>query len=117
MDFGGKRNVGVAVGIIDGFVYLGTAVMAITYGWALPEEQFDPTGALTGPVTDPANWLPWPVIMIPVALIGFLLATRVWNAKPKSGAVAPAVVPVEEPVAMLPGAPTTNAQPAAPPTA
>lgn len=26
MDFGGKKNVGVAVGLIDGFVYLGTAV-------------------------------------------------------------------------------------------
>ncbi len=115
MDFGGKRNVGVAVGIIDGFVYLGTAVMAITYGWALPEEQFDPTGALTGPVTDPANWLPWPAIMIPVALVGFLLATRVWNAKPKSGSAEPPVVPVEEPVAMLPGAPVSTPQPFEPP--
>ena len=84
MDFGGKRNVGVAVGIIDGFVYLGTAVMSITYGITLPQEQFDAEGHLTGPVTDPANWLAWPVAMIPVALIGLVLATRVWHATPKA---------------------------------
>ncbi len=89
MDFGGKKNVGVAVGIIDGFVYAGTGVMAITYGIILPGEQLDPeTGALVGPATDPANWWTWPVAMIPFALIGFLLATRIWNAKPKGKAPA-----------------------------
>ncbi len=83
MDFGGKRNVGVAVGIIDGFVYLGTGVMSLTFGILLPKEQFDAAGKLAGPVLDPANWIAWPVSMIPLALIGTLLASRVWNAKPK----------------------------------
>jgi OPA family glycerol-3-phosphate transporter-like MFS transporter len=83
MDFGGKKNVGTAVGIIDGFVYLGTGVMSITYGITLPKEQFDAAGKLVGPATDPANWISWPVAMIPFALIGSLLALRVWNAKPK----------------------------------
>ena len=40
MDFGGKKNVGVAVGIIDGFVYAGTAVMSITYGIILFKYSF-----------------------------------------------------------------------------
>jgi len=84
MDFGGKKNVGVAVGIIDGFVYLGTAVMAITYSFILPQGKLGPEGELTGPLTDPANWLAWPVAMIPVALLGFFLALRIWNAKPQS---------------------------------
>ena len=88
MDFGGRKNVGVAVGIIDGFVYLGTGVMALTYGFLLPREEFDASGALIGPVTDPAEWIWWPVAMVPMALIGLLLATRVWNAKP-TVAVAP----------------------------
>ena len=83
MDFGGKKNVGTAVGIIDGFVYLGTGVMSITYGITLPKEQFDAADKLMGPATDPANWISWPVAMIPFALIGSLLALRVWNAKPK----------------------------------
>ncbi len=83
MDFGGKKNVGVAVGIIDGFVYLGTAVMSFTYGAILPKEELDAAGNLVGAVTEPDNWVGWPVAMIPFALIGAVLATRVWNAKPK----------------------------------
>ncbi len=83
MDFGGKKNVGVAVGIIDGFVYLGTAVMSATYAIILPKEQFDAAGKLTGPVTDPQNWLWWPLAMIPIAALGFILCLRVWNALPR----------------------------------
>lgn len=82
MDFGGKKNVGVVVGIIDGFVYLGTAVMSITYAFILPQEQIV-NGKLVGPATNPANWIGWPIAMIPIALIGFLLALRVWNARPQ----------------------------------
>ena len=83
MDFGGTKNVGVAVGIIDGFVYLGTGVMSLTYGILLPKEEFNEAGELVGPVTEPANWSPWPISMIIIGILGFLLATRVWNAKPK----------------------------------
>ena len=83
MDFGGTKNVGIAVGIIDGFVYLGTGVMSLTYGLLLPKEEFDDAGNLVGPVTDPTNWSPWPISMIIIGILGFLLATRVWNAKPK----------------------------------
>ena len=52
-----RKNVGVAVGIIDGFVYLGTGVMSLTYGFLLPKEKFDAAGKLTGPVTEPENWV------------------------------------------------------------
>lgn len=85
MDFGGRKNVGVAVGIIDGFVYLGTAVMSGTYALILPKEDYvtvDGVKTLVGPVTDPGNWSAWPISMVPVALIGAFLAIRLWNAKP-----------------------------------
>ncbi|MCA9706365.1 MAG: MFS transporter [Myxococcales bacterium] len=75
MDFGGRRNAGIAVGIIDGFVYMGTAVMALTYGQLLP----DPDGGAS--TLD--DWTAWPVAMIPVALLGFMLARRVWHATPQ----------------------------------
>ena len=77
MDFGGKKNVGTAVGIIDGFVYLGTGVMSLTYGVLLPDDSIPEQAA------NPENWYWWPGAMIPVAMVGFALATRVWNAKPK----------------------------------
>lgn len=85
MDFGGRKNAGVAVGIIDGLVYLGTATQALLIG------KIAPSGAAA---KDPANWTRWPAVMIPVALVGFVLATRVWNAKPKKH--APAVEPTGE---------------------
>ncbi len=83
MDFGGSKNTGIAVGIIDGFVYLGTAVMSFTYAIVLPKEQLDDAGQIIGPAIDPANWKAWPVAMVPLAALGLILATRVWNAKPK----------------------------------
>ncbi|MBT3219283.1 MAG: hypothetical protein HN348_09345 [Proteobacteria bacterium] len=76
---------GVAVGIIDGFVYLGTAVMSFTYGFILPQEELDTCGNLIGAATEPANWIAWPISMVPIALIGLILASRLWNAKPKPG--------------------------------
>jgi OPA family glycerol-3-phosphate transporter-like MFS transporter len=77
MDFGGKKNVGVAVGIIDGFVYAGTAAMSFVYGIILPDDTMKEVAG------NPDNWVSWPVSMIPVSLIGFLLALKIWNAKPK----------------------------------
>jgi len=83
MDFGGARNAGIAVGIIDGFVYLGTAFMSLTYALILPKEELDAVGHIAGAATDPANWRAWPLAMIPMAVIGLFLTTRLWNAKPK----------------------------------
>ena len=73
MDFGGKYNVGTAVGIIDGMVYLGTALESLYYGAVLPNGDA---------AKIPENWSAWPVAMIPITLIGFLLTLRMWNAKP-----------------------------------
>lgn len=73
-DFGGKKNAGVAVGIIDGFVYLGTGLQSLIVSMVLPEGDA---------AKIPANWINWPSAMVPVAVIGLLLCTRVWNARPR----------------------------------
>jgi OPA family glycerol-3-phosphate transporter-like MFS transporter len=90
-DFGGRKNTGVAVGIIDGFVYAGSMIQSFIYGAYLPEKLIICPDASTRP--NPAarvieNWRIWPYAMIPVALIGFVLALRLWNAraKPKTSA-------------------------------
>ncbi len=77
MDFGGKRNVGVAVGLIDGMVYLGTGLQAVVYGSILPSGEA---------AKDPANWSNWPLAMVPVAGAGLWMAAKLWNAKPVSKA-------------------------------
>lgn len=79
MDFGGKKNVGVVVGIIDGCVYLGTALEARVLGRVLPKD---------GAQADPASWWTWPAVMLPAALLGLALSMRVWNARPKPKAFA-----------------------------
>lgn len=78
-DFGGRKNTGVAVGIIDGFVYLGTALQSVLVGNLLP------TGAAA---RLPANWGPWPLAMLPVAVVGLLLCLRLWNATPRAESAA-----------------------------
>jgi OPA family glycerol-3-phosphate transporter-like MFS transporter len=85
-DFAGRKNTGMAVGIIDGFVYLGSTVQSFVYGATLPASKIrDAQGCLVAnpDAANVDNWRVWPYAMIPVALIGFLLTLRIWNAKPK----------------------------------
>ena len=66
MDFGGRKGAATAVGMIDGFVYLGTAVQSFSLGY------------LTS-----VDWMYWPIFLFPFGVIGFYLLTRIWHAKPK----------------------------------
>ncbi len=87
-DFAGKKNTGVAVGIIDGFVYLGSTAQSFLYGATLPASKIRDSAGCLVPNPEAAkidNWSIWPYAMIPVALVGFLLTLRIWNAKPRSG--------------------------------
>jgi OPA family glycerol-3-phosphate transporter-like MFS transporter len=75
-DFGGTRNAGIAVGILDGCVYLGTTAQSLLLGHILPARGTPEASQLH-------SWAVWPVAMAPVALIGLLLALRVWHATPQ----------------------------------
>jgi OPA family glycerol-3-phosphate transporter-like MFS transporter len=79
MDFGGKKNVGIVVGVIDGCVYLGSTLGSRVMKAVLPAKPAS---------HDASAWWTWPTAIIPVALVGLLLATRVWNAKPKAQAAS-----------------------------
>jgi OPA family glycerol-3-phosphate transporter-like MFS transporter len=81
MDFGGKANVGIVVGIIDGFVYLGSALQSIVLKKVLPE-----TG--TPAAAEAANWVTWAYAMLPMAAVGLLLSLLVWNARATKSAAA-----------------------------
>lgn len=89
-DFGGKKNAGVAVGLIDGVVYLGTGIQSVIFGNLLP-------GKGTEVAKDVKNWSVWPIAMLPVAFAGFVLATRIWNAKPKPKASPAPLPPSKQP--------------------
>jgi OPA family glycerol-3-phosphate transporter-like MFS transporter len=68
MDFGGRKGAATAVGIIDGFVYLGTAVQSFSLGWITTR-----------------NWAWWPLFLIPFGVIGVALLNRIWHARPGHG--------------------------------
>lgn len=75
VDFGGAKNAGAAVGIVDGLVYLGTGLQSFAAGYMTP----------TGDAAkDPANWVGWPAFLVPFALMGVLLSLKIWNAAPRS---------------------------------
>lgn len=65
MDFGGRKAAGTAVGIIDGFVYLGTGIQSLSLGF------------LTS-----WKWQAWPIFLVPFAVLGLVLAIRIWKAFP-----------------------------------
>jgi len=67
MDFGGRRAAATAVGLIDGFVYLGTGVQSFSLGFLTTQ-----------------NWSYWPPFLVPFALLGLILATRIWHAFPQA---------------------------------
>jgi MFS transporter, OPA family, glycerol-3-phosphate transporter len=100
-DFGGRRNAGTATGLIDGFVYLGTALQGFVYGNMLPQAAIVVDGkSVPNPAFgDTGQWYAWPVAMIPVAVIGLLLSISVWSAqvKPNTPTTPPVLPDATEP--------------------
>jgi OPA family glycerol-3-phosphate transporter-like MFS transporter len=81
-DFGGRRNAGTATGLIDGFVYFGTALQAFVYGRILPESKVLVDGKfIDNPASkDISNWYGWPIAMAIMAVVGIILSLTVLKA-------------------------------------
>jgi sugar phosphate permease len=67
MDFGGRRGAGTAVAVIDGFVYLGTALQSFSLGFITSRD-----------------WFFWPIFLLPFGVLGFVLCLRIWHAHPST---------------------------------
>ena len=65
-DFGGRKATATCSGIVDGFVYLGSGVQSIGVGYLVTHH----------------SWQWWPIFLMPFALIGGLLAWRIWHELP-----------------------------------
>ena len=64
-DFGGRKATATCSGIVDGFVYLGTGVQSVSLGYLTTH-----------------SWLWWPCFLMPFALLGGVLALKIWHALP-----------------------------------
>nr|BFD60465.1 hypothetical protein CKG001_25720 [Bdellovibrio sp. CKG001]BFD63880.1 hypothetical protein BdHM001_25610 [Bdellovibrio sp. HM001] len=66
-DFGGKKMTATASGIVDGCVYLGSGLQSLTIGYLSAK-----------------NWHYWPLFLIPFAVLGLVLALRMWKELPEA---------------------------------
>lgn len=82
MDFGGRKGAATAVGVIDGFVYLGTGLQALAIGHITSSPKL--------------GWDYWPVFLAPFGLLGFFLLRRIWDAKPQARTEEVVVDPPEK---------------------
>jgi MFS transporter, OPA family, glycerol-3-phosphate transporter len=64
-DFGGRKATATCSGIVDGFAYLGTGI-----------ESF-----CLGPLVT-RSWQWWPIFLIPFAILGGVLAIKIWHELP-----------------------------------
>src|SRR5436309_10646079 len=66
-DFGGRKATATCSGIVDGFVYLGSGLQSFSLGY------------LTS-----WSWRWWPIFMMPFALLGGLIALKIWHELPEA---------------------------------
>lgn len=67
-DFGGRKATATASGIVDGFVYLGSGLQSVAIGYL--QKHY--------------GWQVWPFFLLPFAVIGLILALRIWNSIPEA---------------------------------
>lgn len=75
MDFGGRKGAGTAVGVIDGFVYLGTGLQSLCLGFLLPNSSS---------ASGWQRWEFWPAFLLPFAIAGLLFSVKIWKAIPNA---------------------------------
>jgi len=64
-DFGGRKATATCSGIVDGFAYLGSAIQSFSLGYITTW-----------------NWHWWPLFLAPFAIIGGLIAIKIWHELP-----------------------------------
>jgi OPA family glycerol-3-phosphate transporter-like MFS transporter len=64
-DFGGRKAAATCSGIVDGCTYLGSGIQSFSLGYLTTW-----------------NWHYWPYFLMPFALIGTLIAIKIWHDLP-----------------------------------
>jgi OPA family glycerol-3-phosphate transporter-like MFS transporter len=80
MDFGGRKAAATAAGMLDGIQYVAAGLTGFGLGWILKTYGWDGTPLTEG--YQPRNALVWVGSIVPFSLLGAIIMTRIWNAKP-----------------------------------
>jgi OPA family glycerol-3-phosphate transporter-like MFS transporter len=67
-DFGGRKATATSMGIVNGFAYLGSGIQSFGLGFLLGDKD--------------TNWLWLPIFVMPFAIIGTLIAIKIWHDLP-----------------------------------
>ena len=65
-DFGGRKATATCAGVVDGFAYIGSSVQSFSLGFIITR----------------GGWHWWPLYIIPFAVIGLVLALKIWHDLP-----------------------------------
>ena len=65
-DFGGRKATATCAGVVDGFAYIGSSVQSFSLGFIITR----------------GGWHWWPLYIIPFAIIGLMLALKIWHDLP-----------------------------------
>ena len=80
-DFGGRKATATCSGIVDGCTYLGSAIQSYFIGNLTPAETKGQSATFLGVTRD---WHWWPAFMIPFAILGLLVAMKLWHQLPEA---------------------------------
>jgi len=67
-DFGGRKATATSMGIVNGFAYIGSGIQSFGLGFLLASKD--------------ANWQWLPLFVMPFAVIGTLIAIKIWHDLP-----------------------------------
>jgi OPA family glycerol-3-phosphate transporter-like MFS transporter len=67
-DFGGRKATATCSGIVDAFAYLGTGLQSFCLGFLTTRTVW--------------KWHWWPAFLIPFAIMGGVIAVKIWHELP-----------------------------------
>jgi OPA family glycerol-3-phosphate transporter-like MFS transporter len=78
-DFGGRKATATSMGIVNGFAYIGSGIQSYFIGHLVPGEKAGDSATFMGFTRD-WQWLP--LFVMPFAIIGTLIAIKIWHDLP-----------------------------------
>jgi OPA family glycerol-3-phosphate transporter-like MFS transporter len=81
-DFGGRKATATSMGIINAFAYLGSSLQSFCIGVLVPDKH---VAANTVPgLGFGRDWHWLPVFVVPFAVLGLLMAIKIWHDLPEA---------------------------------
>jgi OPA family glycerol-3-phosphate transporter-like MFS transporter len=81
-DFGGRKATATSMGVINAFAYVGSGLQSLCIGVLIPDKS---AVSKVVPVFGfSRDWLWLPIFVIPFAIVGLLIALKIWHNLPEA---------------------------------